>query len=114
MVFGTIFSGCLFILPAAVTTGVLVGLDAVRASNNQRPIFSVPPGGGLGGGPGMNGGGNRGNAIETDLYCDETIGIYPYVDSDHQQYTREFFLALEPHPCRFQRQCWGAFRLLTQ
>jgi hypothetical protein len=96
MVFGTILSGCLFILPAAVTTGVLVGLDAVRQSNNQQPIFTVPPGGGLGGGPGM--GPTRGNAIETDLYCDETVGVYPYVGNGYQQFTREF-LAQFLHPC---------------
>lgn len=99
MVFGTILSGCLFILPAAVTTGVLVGMDAVRASNNQQPIFTVPPGGGLGGGPGVNGGGNRGDKIETDLYCDETIGVYPYVERGYQQYTRECSLPFFVRPC---------------
>lgn len=101
MVFGTILSGCLFILPAAVTTGVLVGMDAVRASNNQQPIFTVPPGGGLGGGPGINGGGNRGDKIETDLYCDETIGVYPYVEKGYQQYT------LNPNPWGWTKDTGG-------
>lgn len=112
MVLGTILSGCLFILPAAVTTGVLVGLDAVRSSNNQKPIFTVPPGGGYGGGPGMgNGGGNRGNKIETNLYCDETIGVYPYVEKDYQQYTREF---TPPLAVAEMLACWAAFRLPTR
>lgn len=113
MVFGTLLSGCLFILPAAVTTGVLVGLDAVRSGNNQKPIFTVPPGGGQGGGPGMNGGGNRGDKIETDLYCDETVGVYPYVAKDYQQYTREF----DPYPTPAVAEllaCWAAFRLPTR
>lgn len=112
MVFGTILSGCLFILPAAVTTGVLVGLDAVRSSNNQKPIFTVPPGGGLGGGPGMgNGGGNRGDKIETNLYCDETVGVYPYVEKDYQQYTREF---TPPLAVAEMLACWAAFRRPTR
>lgn len=91
MVFGTIIAGCLFILPAAVTTGVLVGLDAVRSSNNQKPIFTAPPGGGYGGGPGMTS--DRGTKIETDMYCEQTVGVYPYVDNGYQQYTRELLSA---------------------
>jgi hypothetical protein len=114
MVFGTILSGCLFILPAAVTTGVLVGWDAVRSGSNQKPIFTVPPGGGYGGGPGMDGGG-RGNGIETDIYCDKTVGISPYVAKGYEQYTRELISIMSltsPHaPCNWQRDLGQGLQL---
>ena len=90
MVFGTIISGCLFILPAAVTTGVLVGWDAIRSGGNQKPLFTVPPGGGMGGGPGITP--DRGNKILTEMYCDESTGIAGYFAPGYEAYT------LNPNP----------------
>ena len=67
---GTILSAGLFILPIAITTGVLVGLDAFRASQGQPRLF-------------------RNNKVNVDVYCQQAFGIHPVTDG--QDYTCELF-----------------------
>ena len=79
---GSILSVGLFLLPIAVTTGVLVGLDAFRQSQGQPRLF-------------------RNNKVNVDIYCQQAFGIHPVTDG--QDYTRKWFLlsavqAIQP-PC---------------
>jgi hypothetical protein len=74
---GSILSFGLFILPIAVTTGVLVGLDAFRASTGQPRLF-------------------RSNKVNVDVYCQKAFGIHPTTDG--QDYTRELLSHPNPHP----------------
>jgi hypothetical protein len=65
---GSILSAGLFALPIAITTGVLVGLDAFRTSQGQPRLF-------------------RNNKINVDIYCQQAFGIHPATDG--QDYTCE-------------------------
>jgi hypothetical protein len=65
---GSILSLGLFVLPIAITTGVLVGLDAFRQSTGQPRLF-------------------RNNKVNVDIYCQQAFGIHPTTDG--QDYTCE-------------------------
>lgn len=74
---GSILSAGLFVLPIAVTTGILVGLDAFRSSQGQPRLF-------------------RNNKVNVDVYCQQAFGIHPVTDG--QDYTRELFSS-NSNPC---------------
>ena len=86
---GAIVSLALFILPIAVSLGLLIGLDAVRSNNGQAPLF--PPGSNPApGGFGLGGGG--GDKLTSELFCQKATGVTP--STKGQQYTRESRLLL--------------------
>lgn len=57
----SILSVGLFILPIAVTVGVLVGLETYRVNHGQKSLFP----------------GDQDNAITTQMYCQKEYGITP-------------------------------------
>lgn len=86
MAFRWIVNAGLIAIPIGSTLGVLFGIDATRAANGQRPLFSsdgsTGSGGSSGGDTDSTGGGTgtstpKDNNITTTQYCDISAGISP-------------------------------------
>lgn len=83
----------LLAVPIGVTLGVLMGLDAGRSANGEKPLFTEPDN------PGTI---PKNNGITPMVSCDKAMGLHPL--SKGQEYTRKpsppfLSLSLPSRPC---------------
>ncbi|GKT92162.1 LOW QUALITY PROTEIN: xyloglucan-specific endoglucanase [Colletotrichum tofieldiae] len=71
----------LLAVPIGVTLGVLMGLDAGRSANGEKPLFTEPDN------PGTI---PKNNGITAMVSCDKAMGLHPL--SKGQEYTPRFLL----------------------
>ena len=89
----SLLSGALFVLPIAITIGVLVGLETYQTSRGQKGLGPI----------------DASNGIQTNTYCQKAYGVVPAPGRYICEYI--FAPALASHP--FRQRFFGTRILLA-